>query len=306
MIDYSKVMVVTLDEKSVLYSSEAIKLGADVNKYFKKRNTFVKVLNHFDKYAGTDFSKVAFGDWTNRLKNIELLILNTHFFSKPVIKYVNKKYPNIRIIVWYSNPVHSETSPSFFKDLNCELWTFDKKDAEVYGMHLNNQFIDKDKLNITSYDSKYKYDICFIGLDKNRLDYLLKLEKTFIDQGLKPMIYVVDSSKNSSSSYEYKEKLNYQELINYEGNSKAILDIVQHQQYGLSLRPIEAMFLKVKLITNNEAIKEHDFYNDENFFLLTERSVHELVDFIHSPYKELSEEILNNYTFKGWLDNFYK
>lgn len=56
------------------------------------------------------------------------------------------------------------------------------------------------------------------------------------------MIYIVDSSRNSSSTYQYEKPLSYQEVINYEGNSKAILDIVQENQTGLSLRPIESIF----------------------------------------------------------------
>lgn len=37
MIDYNKIMIITLDKKSVLYSTDAIELGIDVNSYFKKK-----------------------------------------------------------------------------------------------------------------------------------------------------------------------------------------------------------------------------------------------------------------------------
>ncbi|EGP5688137.1 lipopolysaccharide biosynthesis protein, partial [Enterococcus faecium] len=35
MINYKNIMIVTLDKKSVLYSTEAMDLGIDVNSYFK-------------------------------------------------------------------------------------------------------------------------------------------------------------------------------------------------------------------------------------------------------------------------------
>ncbi len=56
-------------------------------------------------------------------------ITNTKFtfFSKSVIKYVNKYYPHVRIIIWYSNPVSVDTPIDFFDGLNCEIWSFDKK-----------------------------------------------------------------------------------------------------------------------------------------------------------------------------------
>ncbi len=43
MINYKNIMIVTLDKKSVLYSTEAMDLGIDVNSYFKKRNFLLNV-----------------------------------------------------------------------------------------------------------------------------------------------------------------------------------------------------------------------------------------------------------------------
>ncbi|MGG2896803.1 hypothetical protein ACQVGZ_13155 [Enterococcus lactis] len=48
------------------------------------------------------------------------------------------------------------------------------------------------------------------------------------------MIYIVDSSRNSSSTYQYEKPLSYQEVINYEGNSKAILDIARKSNRTVS------------------------------------------------------------------------
>ncbi len=81
-------------------------------------------------------------------------IINTKFtfFSKSVIKYVNKHYPHVRIIIWYSNPVSVDTPIDFFDGLNCEIWSFDKKDVEEFSLNYNNQFIDTSKLKITSHE----------------------------------------------------------------------------------------------------------------------------------------------------------
>lgn len=42
-------MIITLDEKSVLFSKDAQDLGIHVEKYFDKRSLIVKVLNYVDK-----------------------------------------------------------------------------------------------------------------------------------------------------------------------------------------------------------------------------------------------------------------
>ncbi len=148
--------------------------------------------------------------------------------------------------------------------------------------------------------------MCFIGIDKGRLTYLTELQTFFKEVGIDSMIYIVDSSRNSSSTYQYEKPLSYQEVINYEGNSKAILDIVQENQTGLSLRPIESIFLGVKLITNNNMVKYQDFYNEQNCFLLTERPLSELKQFLNTPYIPVPDKILEKYTLKNWINNFIR
>lgn len=298
-------MIITLDEKSVLFSKDAQDLGIHVEKYFDKRSLIVKVMNYLDKKMNGQLASFFYGDWKKKLGEIDFVLLNAHFFSRPVIKYLNRKFPSIRIIVWYSNPVAKDTPVEFFSGLNCELWSFDKDDCKKYGLKHNNQFIDQSKLIVHKSDAKYHSDICFIGVDKDRLNLLLELEEYFISEKLNPFIYVVNSSKNSRSDYDYKKAISYDELINYEGNTTAILDVVQKDQYGLSLRPIEAMFLGKKLITNNASIRAMDFYTPENIFLLNERNRNEIVDFLKIPKVTVPETVMKKYKFEGWFNNFF-
>ncbi|XUD04284.1 hypothetical protein IGJ34_002255 [Enterococcus sp. AZ177] len=298
-------MIITLDEKSVLFSSDAQDLGIHVEKYFDKRTLGVKVMNYLDKKMNLQSASFFYGDWKKKLEEIDFVLLNSHFFSRPVIKYLNKKFPSIRIVVWYSNPVSKDTPVHFFADLNCELWSFDKDDCKKYGLNHNNQFIDQSKLIVYKSDPTYLSDICFIGVDKGRLNLLLELEQYFISKKLKPFIYVVNSSKNSRSDYDYKEPISYEELINYEGNTTAVLDIVQNDQYGLSLRPIEAMFLKKKLITNNTSVQDMDFYAPENIFLLNESNKNEILGFLKIPSVTIPETVMEKYKFEGWFNNFF-
>jgi hypothetical protein len=305
-MDYKRMMIITLDDKSVLFSKDAQNLGIHVEKYFDKRPIWVKLFNYMDKKFNLQLGTFFYGNWKKKLPNIDFIIVNSHFFSRPLIKYLNRKFPTIRIVVWYSNPVAKDTPVSFYSGLNCELWSFDKNDCEKYDMQLNNQFVDKMKLTVTKNDDRYHSDVCFIGVDKNRLPLLLELEEYFISKQLKPMIYIVNSFSNSRTDYDYKEALSYSELINYEGNTRAILDIVQKGQEGISLRPLEALFLNKKLITNNFSVQKLDFYRQENIFILTEENKQEMLEFLKIPMVSLPETVMRKYQFSGWLANFFK
>lgn len=304
-MDYNRMMIITLDEKSVLFSTDAQKLGVHVEKYFSKRPFIVKLLNQLDKRIDTTFARFFYGEWKKNLSEIDFILLNSHYFSRPLIKYLNRKYPHIRIAIWYSNPVEKDTPISYYADLNCELWSFDIGDCEKYQMHFNNQFIDETKVVASQEDPKYQSDVCFIGVDKQRLSYLLELEAYFVECNLNPFIYVVDSSKNSYSNYDYKKPIPYSELIKYEANTSAILDVVQENQHGISLRPLEALFLNKKLITNNHTVLNMDFYEKENIFLLSKQNMSEILTFLKVPMKPVAETVKEKYSFKGWLNNFF-
>jgi hypothetical protein len=55
--------------------------------------------------------------------------------------------------------------------------------------------------------------------------------------------------------------LNQDEVVSLFAKSKAILDICHHNQVGLTIRTVEALGAKRKLITNNIDIKNYDFYD---------------------------------------------
>ena len=50
-------------------------------------------------------------------------------------------------------------------------------------------------------------------------------------------------------------------------NSRCVLDSAQEGQMGLTIRVLEALGAKKKLITTNEDIVNYDFYNEENIYV---------------------------------------
>lgn len=302
-MDYSKIMIITLDEQSVLYTLEGEKMGIATETYFKRKSFFQKIVGRIDRKFNTFFSYIFWKEWKNKFDKIDTVILNSHIYSIPVIRFLNRKYPYIRVIIWYSNPISKDTPIEFYQKFNCELWSFDKDDCQKYNLQENNQFIDREMFKNLNND--VEYDLCFIGLDKGRLDQLCSLKEKFSERNLSTYLYIVDSNKNSRNFYNYQNRISYEELLQIESKSKALLDIVQFGQRGQTLRPIEALFLKKKIVTNNYSIVQEDFYNPENIFVLEKDNIENLERFLNSNYKEFSSEVLEKYTVKGWISNFF-
>ena len=96
--------------------------------------------------------------------------------------------------------------------------------------------------------------------------------------------------------------ISYQEVLEYDARSKAILNVVMDNQEGITLRDIEAITINVKLITTNKHIVSKDFFNHNNIFVLGEREIEELVEFLESKPEPISQELIEKHSFEHRMD----
>lgn len=101
--------------------------------------------------------------------------------------------------------------------------------------------------------------------------------------------------------------------------TKAILDLTQEHQQGLTMRTLETVGAKKKLVTNNSYITEYDFYNDSDYEIMTDLSskadeaeksgdysAFKLPgdDWLERPYQE-NEEIRQSYSIHAFVDKIF-
>jgi hypothetical protein len=241
----------------------------------------------------------------NNLGQYNTIIIHASIIKVPVVKFINRISPEIRVIFWYWNPVNKILPIENIKDLNCEIWSFDPDDCKKYGLNENTQFFFS---NIKLSNKPIEYDVIFVGRDKGRLENLLKLEKNFEDIGLKCKFHIVSNSRffNFSRNYIYSKPIEYEKVLDLIEKSKAILDFVSIGQKGLTIRPIEALFFRKKLITNDRFIKNLDFYHPDNVFILGKDKMEYLSDFLEKPFIEIEESITSKYDFSNWIKRFFK
>ena len=82
--------------------------------------------------------------------------------------------------------------------------------------------------------------------------------------------------------------------------SRCVLDSAQDGQLGLTIRVLEALGAKKKLITTNEDIVNYDFYCPENIYLYDGKIDMNNV-FFKEDYKEVSQGIYEKYSLRSWL-----
>ena len=103
-------------------------------------------------------------------------------------------------------------------------------------------------------------------------------------------------------------------------NSKAILDLAHEKQQGLTMRTMETLGIKRKLVTNNIYLRDYEFYNDSNDLILTDLAkkaeeaertgdysafVLPSSEWLDKPYVE-NEEVCRKYSIHSWIDKLFE
>lgn len=267
--------------------------------YFQKR---LRTFHYHTKWSKTYW----YGPWQHVIQNYDTVILFDVFLDSDVAEYIEKTAPNARLIVFYRNPWDNNYYISEEAKKHCEIWSFDKEDCKNYGLKYNHQFY----INIADTipeDSKYASDILFIGKDKKRLARLMEMDVSLKQAGLHPFIYVVGDRIQYTPEQEafmHKEHISYEEILKYNKNTHCLLELMQENQVGFTLRTVEAMFFNKKLVTNNPYVKTCDFYDPKNVYVIGTES-RSLVDFLkNEPPASWNKEIVYSYSFEHWLHNF--
>lgn len=219
------------------------------------------------------------------------------------LSWLHELHPASRIILFYDNPVsNSDVLIEKLDRLKCEVWSFDFDDSTKYGMKYNSEFY-FEELKIQNKEPQY--DVMFLGKDKGRYNKLLNIETQLEKKGISMYLHIVPDKKSETLKKErYKPGVSYNELRTIVSESNVLLDVLQEDQVGLTLRNMEAIFNNKKLITDNQKIKEYNFYSKENVFILGEDSWDTIQEFVRTPCIGYPKEVVEYYMFDNWIRRF--
>lgn len=284
--------------------------NADVYPLYKNMFGVKKML--FKLYEHIHFCNVSkwLDDWKYNVADYDLIFIFDGIRGRDVIEYIRKHNPKARIIIYYINPldVTDRKAPQNYDGLGCEFYTFDPVDAKNFGIKFKPYFFPEEYMIDCDEKVAIEQDIFFIGVDKGRLNVLKDLHVKFQKLKLsdKLMVIATPHERYTKDDAEYlSERLAYEDIVKNIKKSRAVLEILQPGQSGITYRSMEAIFYNKKLITNNVHIKSYEFYDPRNIFILQERNINELNNFLKLPILEINQDIKNKYKFSGgWLKEF--
>ena len=258
-----------------------------------------------------------YGDWKQKIKEYDTVILIDEVRGGDVFEYILENNPSCNLCAFYDSPVQvgSPKEPSLYKNLPVRFITCDRKIAKTYNIFFIPYFYIFSPFDFTEFRSlackPIEHDVFFIGEDKGDRKQRIEEIKSVLDKArLTHDLRLVPQNRHKKSLFGKKNEqqayMSYSEVIEHVQRSKAVLEIISDGQTGITQRPYEALFFKKKLITTSPEVKNYDFYCEKNIFVLGERDLQELPQFLNTPFCELDVGITEKYTFASWLKGFLK
>ena len=172
------------------------------------------------------------------------------------------------------------------------LSTFDGGDAQAFGLQLRRQFIATLPLPQAPID----YDYYFVGASKGREALLRDLTTRLDSLGLKGKCVVARSSE---------EWISYRENIDNVARSRCLIELLQQGQQGITLRALEALVYRRKLITNCHDVASLDFYRPQNILVWDGQDADAMARFLATPMADVPADVSARYSLASWLSTFH-
>lgn len=322
-LENKKILLIALKEysKGIIEALEA--LGADVDYICDKPNDsfmtkalgrlkFPLVVRQIELYYECSLESRIHKNYD------DVLVMRGEYTPIKSLKKIKELFPSSNLILYMWDSIKNNKGIEKKWPYYDKIYTFDRIDYQ------NDLTRTLDFLPLFYYDSylpkleevNKEYDLAFIGtghedrpkiikglLDECRKKNLKMFSYIFLPHRL---IYIKNKIFNKHYRMIKKSDINFDLLpteLAYAIYSKAtcIVDIESPTQNGLTMRTIEMIGLRKKLITTNKDIINYDFYHPDNILVVDRENFFIDETFIKKPYVELSSEIYEKYSLSGWL-----
>lgn len=326
-IEGKKILLISVTGYSKGIAEQMRKLGAEVDVINDKPNEgfLCKTLGRiqikpYQKRISAYYSSMLA---KNEGKYDYILVIRGEYTPIETLKELRARYPEARMVLYMWDGLHKLNTRGIEKKWKYydKVFTFDRVDYMA----------DKDNLNFLPlfYYENYlpdsfreqgeaKYDLSFIGTGhQDRIKIVKSVMETCRQNNRKcfayfflPHIAIYLRNKLLNKDFEnvtiddvHFELMPFEDLYKVYSDSKCIIDVENSGQHGLTMRSIEIVGLRRKLITTNKDIVNYDFYDPDNILVIDRNDPVVDDSFFDKPYNMLSEELYRKYSLSSWIFN---
>lgn len=304
---------------------EAERMGYQVDFYDDRPSTsaFVKAAIRIKKEILKSYIKDYFEKIKNDIKDIRYDIVfvisgQSLSFEESMITELREMQKQAKFVLYQWDSVKNFPYIERMQKYFDKCYSFDKTDcggpADVEFLPLF--YIDRYKQIADRNNKDMEYDYCFIGTAHPKkykfISEMVEQLKTVSDKMFiyyffpSPIVYVYRKVCNKELRKARYNDFNYKPLSTSDidalwTKSKCILDSPQGGQNGLTIRTLEALGAKRKLITSNTDIVNYDFYRPENIYVYDSKGFDFASPFFTCDYIDVPQDVYESYSLNAWL-----
>lgn len=249
-------------------------------------------------------------------ENIDaVFVIRGSSLSPLIMEYMKEKYPSsCKYVMYQWDGINNNKNVINIAQYFDSVYTFDIQDASKYGWKYRPLFYINNLVNTSERD----IDISFLcSLHSQRAEIMSKLKDICAINNYKFYSHMYcnrfayykwkyigkkEEYKDTNNSDVVFKSLSLEDTYKVYGRSKVIVDYTHPSQTGFTMRTIESIGNKCKLITNNKYIKDADFYNPNNIYVYNRTNINIPNSFMESKYEDIDPDLYLYYSLDGWIN----
>ena len=299
--------------------------GAIVDSYNERptNNVFARILirlnrnlihSYIDKYYNNVMRQ------TLRKKYDYIFFIKGESISDIIIERLRNIHPEAKIIMYYWDSIANNHNAKGMLKCFDKVLSFDKNDCRDFGLEFLPLFYIPQYEEVSRKDVEQKYDLMFAGtVHSERYEYVNTIVKQVRKVGGKCFTWFYFPSKvnfyklkwdnpkfRSANIKDFQfSPMPREQLLDYYAASRIQIDMQHPKQTGLTMRTIETLGAKKKLITTNLDVKNYDFYRPDNILIVDRENPQITKEFVEAPWSDIPEEIYKKYSISSWLNTIF-
>lgn len=247
-----------------------------------------------------------------------IFVVRGEALSEESMTQLKEKYPSALFIMYQWDSINNNKNCLKIERYFDQIFTFDAEDACKKGWCYRPLFYVEEN---SSKDTEKKIDFSMIGTLYYKRAELLKKVKDYCSRNhfslyshiySPQLVYILHRCIMRDRRYR---DIPYEDVKFYPLGNDALCDIYEKtailvdytadDQTGLTMRTIESIGHRCKLITNNKKIKESDIYKSGNIYIYDLERFDIPIEFVDRKYNELPETVREYYSLSGWIKSIF-
>lgn len=250
-----------------------------------------------------------------------ILFINPEAIDNVLLKKIKNQWLNARLILYMWDSTKNKKIKKTFNQFD-SLYSFDPDDCRKYKLNFRPLFFIPELEKTTELERQdYKYDLSFIGtVHSDRAKIILEISKYCNANNISYFWYLyipgrlmylmrmlVDSSlRKIDQKYIHLVPMKKSQFAEISEKTRCVIDINHPKQTGLTMRTIEMVGGKRKILTTNKQIKTYDFYVPSNQIVISREEIKFNKEDLKKNYIDISSELYEKYSLKGWIKDIFE